>query len=883
MKTLLLFLSLLLFPLAHPEASAAAKVYDLRCENLREPLAVDTKTPRFSWKTESEQQGFRQTAYQLVVFETREGKPGKTIWDSGKVASGESVLVPYAGPELRFSRLYGWKVRIWDVQDEAQSWSDPGSFGIGLLEWDQWKGSYIGLPDTNDEMSSPILLRDFVIEDMKGDFLLHVNSLGYHEVYVNGRRVGEDVLSPAVSQLDKRSLSVTYDITPCLTQGRNTLALWLGQGWYKGNLYPGVVHNGPLVRAQLERSGNRESELVLVTDDAWKGVPSGYYNIGNWMPHQFGGEKVDGRTALAIPGSELMSHSGLTRAMVYPVGRHIVSPQMCEPNRIREVITPASVSRDKDGNRIVDMGTAFTGWARIALPRQAAGSEIVLEYADHYDGGVFSTHLGQRDVYISSGSAGDQFCNKFNYHSFRYIRIRGLEGDVDPGEITGYAIYPEFDDTGSFECSDRDMNDIYNLVKRTFTCLTLGGYTVDCQHIERLGYGGDGHASANSLQSAFGVYGLYRNWMQAWKDCIRPDGGLPHTAPRPVSAGGGPYWCAFMVAGPWSMYEQYGDKAVLEEYYPYMKSWIYYVDKYFRDGLFTRWPDTDYRNWFLGDWATPREIDPSDSTSVSLVSNCVISECYATLQKIAHVLSETGDAELFGKCVTEINRAIHARFFNPSDTTYGTRTQIDMVYPLLCGAVPEALREAVKAKLKTDIAQVWNGHLVTGLVGVTKVTEWMTQNSEADLMYSMLKKREYPGYLYMLDNGATATWEYWHGERSYIHNCYNGIGSWFSRAPGGIRPDPESPGYRRVVIQPQVPAGMTWAKTAQETPYGRVSLDWKLEGGTMEMALQIPVGCEASVVIPPDIRAVNLDGAERPVSGGRIDLSSGTYMLTYPD
>jgi len=375
---------------------------------------------------------------------------------------------------------------------------------------------------------------------------------------------------------------------------------------------------------------------------------------------------------------------------------------------------------------------------------------------------------------------------------------------------------------------------------------------------------------------------LYANWMQAWADCIREDGGMPHTAPNPYSAGGGPYWCGFIITASWDTYINYGDARLIEKYYPVMQHWLEYVQKYTIDGLLDKWPDTNYRNWFLGDWATPTGVDQTAKPSVDLVNNCYISVCYATMEKIASYLGKKNDAAVYAKKKDELKKLVHERFFDREKNSYATASQIDLIYPMLAQATPKSLIPAVISTLYTETEQKKGGHLSTGLVGVTVLTEWAILNHATDWVYGMLKKKSYPGYLYMIENGATATWEHWNGDRSHIHNCYNGIGSWFYQAIGGIRPDEKYPGYRRVIIAPQVPTGISWAKTTKETPLGTIIVDWEVKEDMLYMNLTIPPGCTAMLEFPENVRNYTLDGKQQRVAKTASNkVTGGKHQVSY--
>ena len=265
---------------------------DLKCENLINPNGIDNTSPHFSWKIQSKDSK-RQEYYEIQVatdsMQLIENKAD--LWYSGKTPSSTSVMVPYKGNALKSRMLCYWRVRVWNEKGEASDWSNINRFGIGVLENDKLKGDYIGLK--SGDVRSPLLRKSFTANP-SGVAFLHVNSLGYHEVYINGKKVDDQVLSPAVSQLDKRSLVVTYDVTNYLNQGENELVLWLGQGWYKETTF-GAEYNGPVVKAEMNEMKNGKWEPILATENTWTGRESGYSDTGTWKPHQFGGERIDGR------------------------------------------------------------------------------------------------------------------------------------------------------------------------------------------------------------------------------------------------------------------------------------------------------------------------------------------------------------------------------------------------------------------------------------------------------------------------------------------------------------------------------------------------------------------------------------------------------------
>ncbi|MCG6186934.1 alpha-L-rhamnosidase [Maribellus maritimus] len=877
------FIPAVLFILLSCSSKNHLVVYDLKCENLTNPTAIDKIVPRFSWKIQSLQNGTEQKAFQILVASDVDllEEEKSDFWDSGKIESVSDIFVPYEGKKLLPGIAAFWKIRVWDNNENVSEWSVPAMFGIGLLTEDNWQAEYIAYNTSAGFSECPQFFKSFDVEDTDSKYLLHVNSLGYHEVYINGKKAGNGVLTPAVSQLNKRSLINTYDVSALVKKGRNDLLIWLGSGWYTSGL-PGVVNDGPVVRAQLEKVHGEKKQTIAVTNAGWKGRASGYTRHGNWRPNQFGGEIINGMLTkndlkTDEPGREWKPVS------VVNIPHHAISPQMTELNTIQDTIQPAAIIQIAADTFLVDMGKNLTGWLEFHFQDLKSGQEIKLEYCDHLTKEGKFNYRNQYDLYIASGTAPETFINKFNYHGFRYVQVTGLPEIPDVDSVQAYLIRTDYEEASGFECSDPDLNAIHDMLHYTLQCISIGGDLVDCPQIERLGYGGDGNASTVTAQTMYNLGPLYSNWLQAWADVVREDGGMPHTAPNPYRAGGGPYWCGFIITGTWNTFLNYGDTLILKKYYPVMQKWLDYVDRYSVDGLLKRWPDTDYRGWYLGDWATPEGIDQTAEASVDVVNNSFVAVCYDNMQKIAGILGKANDEKMYARKKDQLQKMIHETFFDESNNTYGTGTQIDLAFPLIAGVVPEKELDNVKEALYTEINVNREGHFACGLVGLPVLSEWATKNQKSGLMYSMMKKRDYPGYLYMIDNGATTTWEHWDGARSRIHNCYNGTGSWFYQAVGGIFPLEDFPAYRKVRIQPQIPEGVTWAKTFKETPWGKLSVNWKIEAGKMDMEIEIPVGVEAEVVIPEGIEEYSLEGKKYTFQNANslVNIKSGKYNVRY--
>ena len=854
---------------------------ELKCENLIDPLGIDNVTPHFSWKLKGDGWKGGQTYYEIQVASDSIllVQDKADLWNTGKLKSNASVMVPYQGKALTSRSLCYWRVRVWDAKKQISSWSPVARLGVGILDQSQMKGEYIGASVEGGKICAPILRKKVKLTQGETSFL-HVNTLGYHEIYVNGKKVGEDVLTPAVSHLSKRSLIVTYDITPYLREGENDLLIWLGQGWYKTTTF-GAAYEGPLVKAELDVLRNGKWEVVAETDGSWYGRESGYSDTGTWRALQFGGERVDGRILPRELSTQALDKMKWTPVVKVNVPDHIASPQMCEINKIHQILQAVSVKKLGESLWLVDMGKVQTGWFEMQMPILPAGHEVIMEYSDNLTKDGEFDKQGESDIYISGGKQGEYFRNKFNHHAFRYVRISNLPQKPETDTMKSLQIYGDYKQTATFECSDADLNAIHQMIQYTMKCLTFSGYMVDCPHLERAGYGGDGNSSTMSLQTMYDVAPTFENWVQTWGDSMREGGSLPHVGPNPGTGGGGPYWCGFFVQAPWRTYVNYNDPRLIEKYYSQMKEWFKYVDKYKVDGLLKRWPDTKYRDWYLGDWLAPMGVDAGNQASVDLVSNCFISECLSTMYKTAITLGKREEAEEFAMRREKLNKLIHQTFYREDEGIYSTGSQLDMCYPMLVGVVPDSLYNKVKENVVAMTEEKYKGHIAVGLVGVPILTEWAVRNKQVDFFYQMMKKRDYPGYLYMIDHGATATWEYWSGERSRVHNCYNGIGTWFYQAVGGIRLDEAKPGYRHFYVDPQIPNGVTWTKVTKESPYGTIAVNWELQGKQLNLQLIVPAGTTATVCIPNNAVSYKMNEKKMSVKKQTVDVEAGHYEFLF--
>ena len=740
------------------------------------------------------------------------------------------------------------------------------SFFLGLLLWVAVAANgqqFIGCRTDSGWAETPMLRTTFHIDHGElrhSDFqTIHYNlsvvSLGYHEVYVNNKRVGDDVLQPAVSQLDKRAMEVSYDISDLVHEGENEIMLWLGQGW-------GRIYGTPAaVKATVEKTvSDGECGLIYVilkTDSTWEASPSPYSYTGSWQPMQFGGERYDARVK-----------ERWRPASIYDAKDITVSRQDFAGNQIVDTLDPVEQTTLPDGSTLIDFGRVVTGWFYAVYGLMDSGQAVTMEYLDHLEA---KPPFTETDVFVSDRAPYNIFRNRFHMHAFRYVRVKGAGvGRARALQISAVDPYGG----ATFSCSDPRLNAIHDMVKYTLSCLTFSGYMVDCPHIERIGYGGDGNSSTNTLQTFWDVRDTYINWLQAWSDAMQPDGELPYVAPA-FRTGGGPYWQGFIVKAPWRTYLNYGDRSLIYRHYDDMRRWLEYIERHSEDYILQPWPDNERHSWFLGDWAVPelwsatswsQGVDKGGE-SVLHASSCFISDCLADMVQMARMTGNPDDARHYAEWRQKLNAAIHRHFYHPESHTYANGTPLDQCYALLVGIPPDsATAAAVKARLIQDCHGKYRDHIAAGLMGVPIFTEWCIRERQTDLMATILRQEDYPGYLNMINQGATTTWESWDcgrtgkEDRSRVHNCYNGIGIWFYQALAGISPDPEQPGYKHFFVDPQPCEGVEWVRCTKPTQYG----DIRVEINDNILRLIVPEGATATLF---------------PGSAKERTLESGEYII----
>jgi alpha-L-rhamnosidase len=742
---------------------------------------------------------------------------------------------------------------------------------MGVLQATDWRGKWISHDDENLNIA-PWMRKSFDLPTVPTRAFVTVNIAGYAELYINGQKVGADVLTPAVSDNTKQVFYNTYDVTSLLKPGRNTIGLWMGRGMATrtdtgaNKMTPALPH----VRAQIEAEIDGKP-WVLGTDASWKTSVSSYTRSGGTHHNDFGGERVDPSAHIANWSSPDFDDKGWKNAVEVEVPKGEAVAQQAPLNRIGKEI-PAVAVNDLGGGRYeIDFGTALTGWMRLKMPAwnsegsatQPKRAVVRMTFADkkHYgvkvgfggkpeplpDGSY--QHFNQVSEFVSTGKPGEVFEHKFNYAGFRYVLVEGLPVAPKKEDAVAMLVESDLEPVGAFECSNELFNRISRVNQWTQRSLNLGGYFVDCPHRERLGYG-DGQVAAEGFMTSFGAYGFYRKWLMDWRIRQGADGYMPHVAPFAMG-GGGPGWPGLLSAITWRHYLYYGDKRVLEENYDAIRRFVDNLESRSKDGVMPAYGGT----WdFIGDWVPPeRGMDTQNwpnRPAAELFNNCYRIQQLEILKNIASVLGKKDEVERCEARLATARAAVHAAFFDKAAGNYGIDEQAYYVMPLLAGVTPEAERPALLQKLEQNILEKNKGHLDAGMLGTYFMMEHLRAIGRNDLVFTMFNQTTYPGWGYMLEQGASTLWEQWNGFWSHIHSCFTSPDNWFYQGLAGIQTDPDAPGFKNTIIKPAIVGDVTWVKSHHDSPYGRIVSNWKREGEKVTMEVTIPPNSTATVFVP---------------------------------
>lgn len=884
------------------------------------PTGLDVLVPRFSWTLQPTNEmayGQRQTAYRVLVGSSINKKniPSGNMWDSGWVTSDQMQLIEYGGAQLQSDQTYYWTIAVKDENGVISS-SANAKWSTGLFSQDEWTAQWIGTDEAYNpaegpnKMQDPWFRKSFVLKEKPSKATLFVASVGYHEVHVNGKKIDDHVLAPAVTDHTQRARYIAYDIAPALSKGDNVIVLWLGTSWSIFGPYatPDKPRT-PLVIAQTDIYGKKGKQLTrIVTDGTWKTHPSPNMLTGNWGfgVGGYGGEIWDENKEVKGWNDASLDDSNWKNASLYTPSLKL-SAQQVENNLLYDELHPIAIDARPDGTYRVDMGVNFAGWTQIAVNGNP-GDTIQFLFSEREQDDIT---FGLMNAYVIGASGKGTFENRFNYSSGRWITIKGLESAPTKDDIKGWMVRTAFDPATQFTCSNPLQNWLYNTVKWTFENLSLGGFIVDCPQRERFGYGGDAHATSETGLYNYKLGAFYTKWLEDWRDVQGTEpmtgnmnnpewarkkegsgrklggGVLPQTAPT-YHGGGGPAWGGIVVTLPWFMYQHYGDLRVLEENFEMIEKWLAFLDTHVENDMLKRYG----AQWdFLGDWLWPGAT--SQGMNNYSDENIFFNNCYwvynlRTAAQIANVIGKTQEAEDWTRKAARASNAIHTKYYHSHINNYSDRTMRSLAAALYGDIMPADLRPKVMESLAQEILVNKRGHIDVGITGGAMLFKVLREEGRDDLIYSMTSQTTYPSWGLMHESGATTIWEMWEKDlpgHSLLHSSYLYPGAWYIDGLAGIRSCSEVPGFRKFIVR--IPtlqeAQISHAEASFDSPSGVIKSSWKRENNSTTLDVTVPPNTIATILFPDeDGRRVNvsiLNIKETGKQSGYVmyEVPSGNY------
>ena len=871
-------------------------VSELRCEQSQRPLAVDPAGPRLSWQLNADRRGCLQSAYRILVADSPVAlaDDNGNVWDSGKVFSDRSVLVPYGGPALQPGKAYCWKVQAWDADGNLSPWSLPASFGTGLMSMQDWNGAkWIAMEPDVDSLKCiegntgkwkdggpvfdkpvapyklPQLRREFTATKPVKRAMAYICGLGQFEMFLNGEKVGDHFLDPAWTKFDKEAQYVAFDITGELRDGKNAVGVMLGNGYYHtphGRYLKLLFSYGaPKMICKLQIEYADGTAQTVVSDDKWRASesPVTFSSI-------YGGEDYDAsavQPGWAEPGFD--DRKWKKAVLTQGAGVKLI-PQISEPLKVMERIPTVRRFRAANGNWVYDLGQNASGIVQLTV-RAVTPQSIKLIPGEliNDDSTVNQRASGAPfyHVYTARGDGSSETWHpQFTYYGFRYVEVEGAvpAGESNPGalpeviDITGLHTRNSAAQVGTFACSDPLFNKIHTLIDWAVRS-NMASVLTDCPHREKLGWLEVTHLMGGSIQYRYDISRLYAKQVNDMRTAQHANGMVPTIAPQYVTFSPDfidtPEWGSAFVIIPWNLYEWYGDLAPLRDNYERMKRYVDYLGSR---------ADNHIVAYGLGDWYDigPDRPGYAQLTSNGVTATAIYYQDVKILERAARLLGKEADVRKYAALASDIKRAFNEKFFDKKTLKYDRDSQTANSIALHLDLVEPQYKAVVRQNLIDDIRRRGNA-LTAGDVGYRYVLRALEENDASEVIYDMNSRYDVPGYGYQLAHGATCLTESWQAYREVSNNhCMLGhLMEWLYSGLGGIRQSPGSAGYKEIVIRPQVVGDIHSAAVSFRSPYGLIRSEWSDSPQQYRQRVEIPANTTALVYLPAvDPAAVSESG-----------------------
>ena len=847
---------------------------DLSLKNLTvdhkiNPMGIGNKQPKFSWKIKGAGNDIMQTAYSIRVATDEKFSSSKIVWQSGKVESEESILQSYKGPDLKSGNRYYWQVKIWDNKGKESKWSTTAYYEMGLLSQSDWKAKWIEMEnDTIRYSPSPHFRKEFLTTKTVATARIYVTSHGFYELQLNGKKVGDQVLTPGWTSYGKRLQYQVYDVTNMLLKGNNAIGAVLGDGWYRGTLAWGnnwAIYGKRLgVLFQLNITYTDGSESMVISDETWKASNDGAIRMNDI----YNGETFDATKKLIGWNNTGYDDKNWQHVKIgYYNNVNLIASEGSPIRKIQE-IKPVKIFRTPKGKLIADMGQNMVGWLRLKVSGKK-GTVVTLRHAEVMDkyGEFYTTNLRVAKcqvIYTLDGTGEESYEPRFTFMGFRFVEISGFPGELKVDNLTGVVVHSDMAVTGSYECS----NPLINQLQHNIQWGQKGNFVdvpTDCpQRDERLGWTGDAQAFCRTAAFNMDVSSFFTKWFKDITADQKPGGEVPDVIPDilnkqdALSAQPSSGWGDVSVIAPWTMYLVYGDKDFLINQYQSMKAWVEYIRKKAGDSYIWK-GGSKYGDWLFYHPPVNNHTEPDGYTDHDFIATAFYAYSTSILAEAAKALGKTDDAKMYADLFNKIKDVFINEYITKAGRV-GTNSQTSFVLALKFNLLPENLRAKAAEFLVNDIKSR-NNHLSTGFLGTPYLCHVLSDNGYTDTAYDLLLQETYPSWLYPVKMGATTIWERWDGEKtdstfqdpgmnSFNHYAYGAIGDWMYRVSAGI--ETMGPGYKHIILQPHPTGKLTYSRASFESSYGTIASGWERKDGKVIIKVMIPANTSATIILPAE-------------------------------
>ena len=840
---------------------------DLTVDHKINPFGIENKQPEFSWKITGPGNNIMQTAYLIRVAADEKFSPANIVWQSGRVESGESVLRTYSGPALKSAQRYYWQVKIWDNNGKESKWSSVSYWEMGLLSQSEWKAKWIEMEsDTSRYSPSPHFRKEFQITRTISSARVYVTSHGFYELQLNGKKVGDQVLTPGWTSYGKRLQYQVYDVTKMLSKGSNAIGAVLGDGWYRGTLAWGnnwAIYGKRLgILFQLKIKYTDGSEAMIVSDDTWKASNDGAIRMNDI----YNGETYDANKKLSGWSNSGYDDKNWKSVKIGDYNNTNLIASEGSPVRKIQEIKPVKIFKTPKGNLIVDMGQNMVGWLRLKVSGNK-GTVITLRHAEVMDksGEFYTTNLRAAKcqlTYTLAGTGEETYEPRFTFMGFRFVEVTGFPGELTTDNLTGVVVHSDMSVTGHYECS----NALINQLQHNIQWGQKGNFVdvpTDCpQRDERLGWTGDAQAFCRTAAYNMDVSSFFTKWLKDVAADQKPGGEVPDVIPdilnkqNSITTQPSAGWGDVCIIAPWTMYLIYGDKNFLENQYQSMKAWVEYIRKAAGESYIWK-GGSKYGDWLFYHPPVNNHTEADGYTEHDFIATAFYAYSTSILAEAAKALGKTDDARIYADLFNKIKEVFINEYVTKAGRV-GTNSQTSYVLALKFNLLPENLRSKAAEFLSDDIKGRDN-HLSTGFLGTPYLCHVLSDNGYTETAYDLLLQESYPSWLYPVKMGATTIWERWDGEKtdstfedpgmnSFNHYAYGAIGDWMYRVSAGI--ETMGPGYKHIIIQPHPTNKLTYSKASFDSPYGTIVSGWEKKAGKVIVKVKLPANTSATIILP---------------------------------